>query len=1323
MRRLDPWKMALERTSMIEASAGTGKTFTLCTLYLRLLVEHDLRPAQLLVVTFTQAATAELRDRVRKRIREAIEIGERPPRDDDDEATRETRALVRQAEARAAAEGGPDALRRALRDFDEAAIFTIHGFCQRTLQENAFESGLSFDTELVEDSAAHERAVAHDLYRRLLEPESPAFVAWLVSGPGRRWGFTPEKLQDDLLARLGADDTMPIVPDPPDDEGPAAIETAAADADAARVAWLDLWRAHGDALREGFLERARWDGRKLGPSNLTKSWLPALDAFAEELATRPDANARIALALPDCFFRFGTEALEAASKDTLTASEREAGRCFEAVLRTTGSLEGTNDRRALWLRHRFVEEARAAARARRDGRHRLFFDDLLGELRRALRSDRGEDLAALLRDRYRFALIDEFQDTDPVQYEIFRRVWHERPPGSTAGGLVLIGDPKQAIYSFRDADVFTYLAARTDAEDRVHALDTNWRTDPPLIDAVNGLFGAGPRPFLVDEIRFEPVESRPPSDDGFDPGDAPDVGLRVFFVDRETAGEAAGESFDEAKPMPARAGRPGLYRAMANALVELLEGGARIGDEPLRPSDVAVLCRRKSELAFAREALEAVGVPCVDRGDADVFDEREAWELHCVMQAWLRPGDPAALRAALATSAEGGTASRIAALADDDPALAAASERYAEYGRLWSRVGFARAFESWRRGQGVTARLLRLVDGDRRLTNWLHLAELLQARVDERVRSRAGLVALLERAIASPDGRAEFGREASLLRLERDDHAVELVTLHRSKGLEFPIVLMPGIWDTPGRLPIEIRTARDPSKGHPPIRFHDPASDRRIVDLAGHDGHPVNVARARIEGLSEQLRLLYVGLTRAKHQCWIGWGAFRPTAATPLAQLLESVLVGRAGADAAEGDAPRDDAAAWDSGDPIAIDAALGRAAKARAGWSDAEWRAAWDALAKAAGEGAVGVESVRPATRVRDRPTGRGAPTLAPPAPPRALGPPRRTTSFTALVREGEPGVEAPSAPEWLGRDVDAGVDAARAVAGVPAIAAASDTAADESPIPADLASFPRGTEAGTLLHDVLEHADLRAWAAGDGDARAAVERDAAERLGRSGIGVEWREAVLRVVDAVATTPLHADGVAAPPRLGDLAPSALRAELEFTLATPAAPAGAGLTPTTLADALARAPEGSPAERYAERARRLDFRALDGFLRGFIDLVFRHDERFYVLDYKSNHLGERLAAYRPDALRTPIVEHDYVLQYLLYTVALDRHLATRLPGYDYERHLGGVYYLFLRGMAPSHPPGSGVFFDRPPRALVETLAGWIGVPDRDGALAGTGGAA
>jgi exodeoxyribonuclease V beta subunit len=1296
MKDLDPWALELEGTRLIEASAGTGKTYTLTTLYLRLLVEHDLMPSEILVVTYTHAATAELRDRIRARIREAIAIG---GAEEDvgsvPNAEPELTRLANRSRELGTQIGRRDPLRRALQEFDEAAIFTIHGFCQRTLQEYAYESGMSFDAELVEESETLERRVAHDLWSRLLAEEDPNFVEWLRYGAGSRWKFEPEELRRSILGELGADEEMPVLPAIESLDAAGDLEGLRMEAEQVWLRWAESWQASRGTVAALLLGENDLKRTSYKIETIETKWFPLMDRWAEIIAKSQDAKGMNATELPSWWKNVVPEGLVSGlKKGGKTVEDPFFVQCG-ALKDSLDALDGARRNRALLLRLIFVREARVEARKRRDEQHILFFDDLLCELRGALRSKQGDRLAQLLRSRCRFALIDEFQDTDPVQYEIFRRVWHETAGSDKdrEGGLFLIGDPKQAIYSFRGADVYTYLSARDDAKAALHGLGINWRSSAGLIAAVNTLFSQPKEPFGLAAIEFNEVASRPGLVETFKVSNRSSAGLRVLMADRKEAMEAGVVEESVEKGFPQRFGRTTLMRVLASDVADLLDSGGTIDGRPIEPSDIAILCRRKIELAAARRALEGLGIPCVDRGDSDVFDSREAWEMLSVLRAWLRSSDPGLLRGALSTAAHAFDAEAIRNLGDDSPELSAVAERFGELAGIWSQSGFGLAFESWRRTESVTERLLAYQDGERRLTNWLQLAELLQRREHDHGGSRIGLVAWLERMVAASGTRSEVGSEASLLRLERDDQAVSLVTLHRSKGLEYEIVYLPSLWEEASARGPSTESAKDAARSKPPIRFHDATTGRRSLDLGGPD-YAAHVEVGREEAASEQLRLLYVGLTRAKQQCVVLWGAIGSAfAKAPIAQLLDARRMASQGEDRAA-------------------------SAATRRKWKDEQWVTAWRAVADEAEQtapNAIAIEPVRYVRRDRWHASRVESSPLEFQAPRRRLDRPFVTTSFSALVRNAQqpdrPSQPSPSTrmPELLGgpgvtgrdRQDGSAEEILREIPGLSNLAAAMN-------------EFPRGAEAGTLLHDVLENVEFSTCGTSDPSGIEELRSLATQAIHDSRFGSSPNEKA-RLIDQVVHVALSVARTRLRPELdsfclADLPPGQQRAEIEFTLVAPGGESSTGFSPSTLSSLLRSAggDEESPLVRYASRLSEMGWRELRGYLRGFIDSVFHDGERYFLIDYKSNHLGSLQEDYAPECLIQPMIDHDYVLQYLIYSIALDRHLVQSISDYNYDKHFGGVYYLFLRGLAETHEPGCGVFFDRPSAEVIRGASALLG---------------
>ncbi|MCC6610569.1 MAG: exodeoxyribonuclease V subunit beta [Burkholderiales bacterium] len=1176
---------------LVEASAGTGKTWTIAALVLRLLLEwrpggRPCRIEDILVVTYTKAATAELRERIRALLvaaRDGLATG----RSDD---PRIAHALAASAGRRQAALHD---LELAIESFDLAPVHTIHGFCQRALSEHAFESARPFAAEILADETTLRERAAQDFWRRELAVVSAGRAAVMLARFGGPSG---------VLARIGAALDRPyaeIVPDgPPPDLDAAHGRVADAFADA-RAIW-ETGRAAITAAVAG----AKLHAGSYPPHALTDWW----QTFDEYFRGDADGEA------PPKLAKLTPEALARGKTKTGTLPEHPF---FGRV----GALVGANE--ALAAAHA-AADADLVQRALRFCREEVArdkerlgvqsYDDLLLGLRRALEGAGGADLAGALRLRYQAALIDEFQDTDPTQAEILQRIW-----GGTAQPLYFVGDPKQAIYGFRGADVFAYLAAR-ERVGACYTLVVNQRSDPPLLDAVAALF-AGRARFVIPEIGFPPVRptSRARPRLNVDDGAAP------FTVWRVPRDEDATK--DAVRERIARAVAEDIARLLERsraerALIEL--PGER--PRPLAGGDIAVLVGTHREGDIVRKALAAAGLTSVTYGADSVFASHEAIELERVLVAAADLGSEPRLRAALATDFFGLDAEALARLAADGAEWEGWVERFRAYHTLAREDGFARMWRELAVREGIAARLLAHPDGERRMTNVTHLVELLHRRVEEE-----GLdLAELARALAHARDGPMRDPDAEQLRLESDEHLVNIVTVHRAKGLEFPVVYCPFLWD--GRQ----RASRDAT----PV-FHPPgAGQRAVVDLGGPDVKR-HQRLAAVEELAGDLRLAYVALTRARHRCTVVWGVLPDAGTSALAWLLH-------GAERPAGDAHGGAEAdpltllehAWKSIDDEAIAERLSRLAQ------DARGAIAVTAL-PAPGE--------MPATR------GPAAPEpLVARSFPGTVSPAWHMSSFTALVARTEsesPDHDPLRIPEGASRR------AARR----------------------DAFGIPGGVRFGTALHRVLEQLDF----AGAGEAR--VTGIVGRELAAAGLDPAWVPAVVRLVADVLETPLEDGGFA----LRQLERARRLDELEFTYPVRAA-AGVEL-------ARVLGPLRALGSRVPEAIGSLILAPARGFMRGFIDLVFEREGIYFIADYKSNWLGDTLADYAPARLGAAMAASFYDLQYLVYTVALHRMLAGRLRDYDYDRHFGGVYYLFARGMHPAQGPAAGVYFARPERALVEAL--------------------
>ncbi|MCM5926872.1 exodeoxyribonuclease V subunit beta [Klebsiella pneumoniae] len=1158
---LDPLRLPLIGERLIEASAGTGKTFTIAALYLRLLLglggeaayPRAISVEELLVVTFTEAATEELRGRIRSNIHELRIACLRGESDN----PLYSALLAEIADKDDAAK----TLLLAERQMDEAAVFTIHGFCQRMLSLNAFESGMLFEQQLIEDESRLRYQACADFWRRHCYPltrDIAAVIHDVWKGPR------------DLLKSLD----RWLQGEAPQLKSPPAPNETLAERHQQIIARIDSlkqqWREQVGEI-EGVLENSGLDRRKFNRGNQGK-WMEKVNAWAQEET--------LSYQLPDALEKFAQSFL---LERTKAGGEPPVHPLFSAVESLLASSLTLTD---LVLARAMVEIRDAVAREKRR-RGELGFDDMLSRLDEALRGDSGETLASAIRQRFPVAMIDEFQDTDPQQYRIFRRIWRRQP--ETA--LLLIGDPKQAIYAFRGADIFTYMKARGDVAAH-YTLDTNWRSSPGMVGSVNRLFSLSDNPFMFHEIPFLPVKAAAKNKGLRFTVDAADVpAMNVWLMPGDTVGSGDYQTF--------------MAQLCATQIRDWLSAGQRgrallwrgETSRPVQASDITVLVRNRLEAAQVREALQTLGIPSVYLSNRDsVFETLEAQELLWLLQAVLAPERENTLRSALATSMFGLTALDIENLNQDEQAWDALVEEFSEYRQIWRQRGVMPMLRALMTARHIAENLLATRGGERRLTDILHISELLQEAASQ-LESEHALVRWLAQHIAEPDSNAA----SQQMRLESDKHLVQIVTIHKSKGLEYPLVWLPFI-------------ARFRKQDQ--AFYHDRETFAAVLDL-GQDEASLELAEA--ERLAEDLRLLYVALTRAVWHCSLGVAPLSSRKfgnsdfhLSALGRLLQAgEAMDAAGLAARLADFCHGDIALQIPGE---LDLT--------------PWQA--------------------PAATI---------PRLSARELQRRIADDWRVTSYSGLQQHGFSGGQ-----DLLPRlDVDA--------AGVGEVVEEPQLTPHQ---------FPRGAAPGTFLHSLFEELDFT---------QPVPEGWMAEKLQLSGFDAQWAPVLTDWLGGVLKTRLPGPDIA----LNQLAARDKQVEMAFYL-----PIAQLLTAERL-DALIRQYDPLSADTPP-----LDFRQVRGMLKGFIDLVFRHEGRYYLLDYKSNWLGEDREAYTRPAMEQAMRAHRYDLQYQLYSLALHRYLRHRLADYDYDRHFGGVIYLFLRGM-DGQEGGQGIFTTRPVRPLIDGL--------------------
>ncbi len=1217
---LDVFACPLDGISLIEASAGTGKTWNICGLYLRLLLERRLEVQRILVVTFTNAATAELRDRIRQRIVDTLAFLRGGVGATGDPFVPRLVGTLRSARGLGDAEMVTH-LELALATFDEAAIFTIHGFCQRALSDTPFTAQMPLAMELLQDDSELVEEAANDFWRRRVAGDTlnPALAAYLVKRKDSPERFA--KLLKRHLVKSTATPKWPSAIDSVGDFDSAALTAAHATARA-------IWVSERDAIVQCVMDSL--------PALKATIYKPESIASAasgwDKLLQSQDAVAALEHE-PEKIDLLGQTRLQGGTKKAQTTPTHAFLGAAQALLDVRTSCGQTVKIARLRLLRDLMTEAGSALRADKRQRRVVAFDDMLFNLHERLTGGDAPWLAGSLRERFPTALIDEFQDTDPLQFAIFKTVY-----GSGTHPLFLVGDPKQAIYSFRNADLHTYLQARAQSSAE-YTLVENQRSSGPLLDALNGLFGANPQAFMLPGLDYRKVGLGAKPRKVLVDATQRRAPLQVWTLPNDGV---TGE------PLMKKDAQQAVVQAVAAEIARLL-GAAQRGEitldgKNLRAGDIAVLVRTQAEGSLMRHALSVLGIGSVELSQASILRSTDAEELDRVLAAMLEPAREKLLKAALSTEAMGLDAAAVDALTGDESQLLATVQRFAGYRETWLQRGVGFMLRQWLGAEHVAERMLGRADGERRLTNLLHLIECLH---------QAGV------AHPAPDAllrwfqeqrRDERADDATQLRLESDQNLVQIVTIHKSKGLEYPIVFCPFLWN--GRL-----------GGFPDgldgVEYHD-AEGHTVIDYCkefeGEFDETDVKSRVKLEASAESLRLIYVALTRAVHRCILVAGCYRAKAGRSISttestrSLLNWLVAGA-------GQSPR----AWfESRNNVSA------------------ITAAWNHLAT----------SADPNVAISPLPLESGTPVPATRPLPEmleALTPPRHMPAGWWIGSYS--GLAYGATHEQSAADHDLRVLPTECAAAATTIQLEDD----------DILRFPRGPAAGVCLHSVFERTDFTDPAGWSSAITAALRSlrpsmpDVASGAGKNANPLHARMLQRMLADVLATKlPV---GTNHPLVLSGLPLGRRLAELEFHLPAHRLEAAA------LNETLSRSGYAVP---------RLGFTALRGFLKGFIDLVFEHDERFFILDWKSNYLGDRPADYADPSLENAMAEQGYHLQYLLYSVALDRYLQRRLPDYRPEQHFGGVLYLFVRGVRPgwSTDEGlpTGLFFHRPSPQVIASLS-------------------
>jgi len=1196
---LNPITLPLNQISLIEASAGTGKTYTIGSLYLRLLLKagennfsRPLNVEEILVVTFTEMATEELKKKIRERITDAIDKLTAFAETQDKSAFKNDEfltALYHDLDIFEAIHR----LKLAEQNMDLAAIYTIHGFCRRMLMQYAFHSGIHFNLELIKDQSDLLVRFANEFWREHFYPlpfEMADFIANELGSPDYVLSLLESDLGKNLIVDLENQQALSI-------SITEFLHQYLGEYFKDIKALKRFWLESAGKISELIIEELNKDYEKGEPKSLSRrsyntsrlaKWIDQVNAWANDPRDYVLNETLMSYFTQSALDEKGEEGASPFIAPIFTELEERANALMSPDL----------------LRRVILYHYRQALQQKlldyKLNHQEKSFDDLLRLLCESLQGAQGDELAEMIRFQYPFAMIDEFQDTDSQQYAIFSKIYRDNPEKNT--GFIMIGDPKQAIYRFRGADIFTYLKASDEAQSRFE-LTKNYRSEKNLVDGVNALFDFPQSPFIYQNINFTAVDSRDDHLRFYLNGKA-EPAYRFYLTESDKVNKT------EMAKICAISIQHWLKSAAENQAVFQNEDTCKT----LQAANIAVLVKNRYEAEDVIQELQKLGIASVYLSDqSSVFDSHVAVELLRILKACLNVAERPILNA-IATALFGLNAADIHQIQQNEADWQRWADSFAQYQQTWQRQGILAMLHQILLEQGISERLLSQATGERDLTDFLHLAEILQqaATLHE---TEAALLSWFEKQIQGE------GRQEAQIRLESERQLVKIVSIHKSKGLEYDLVWLPFL-----AVPSKIPTAGDMNV------YYSKERDETLWDMENR-----NLNALYEETFAEELRLLYVALTRAKYQM-----AFAlPTQFDKKWNALHYVL------------------SQGEIGKEIALSAP-----------KDTE------TLLQ------TFKEKMQDNVEICTRPNLEAFPALSINTKNDELKAAEftgnieqdwRITSFTSIEqghRRQNYFAESTGKKHAVFDDAK-DYDSQNAIEMSTALLNENES---------NILDLPRGKQVGTVLHRHFENCYFSDLA----------NTEEIDKLRQSlQLDETFTEPLQNWLQQISHTPLSNEieiGIA----LADLANKDCIKEMPFYLA---------IREHFDVEAFNRALKA----HHHLPSEPLQFEQIQGMVRGSIDLVFRHNGKYYLVDYKSNFLGSTLADYNQEALKKEMLHSHYDWQYLIYTLALHRYLQSVVPHYDYARDFGGVFYLFLRGM--NGEPQSGIFYDRPSVELITELDG------------------
>jgi exodeoxyribonuclease V beta subunit len=1166
--KLDILNCEIKGSNLIEASAGTGKTYTITALFLRMIIENNLKVSEILVVTFTKAATAELKDRIYNTLNNAKNYFKNDTATGDDflDELKNKQSDIKESIRK---------IENAIRDLDECSIFTIHSFCRRILIENVFESHSLYDTEIISDQSEYILDAINDFWRENLYNAEPYIIE----------EFIKEGL-DNLYNEYSLRERNPEL----------KIEfTSKSNTDLKQLR-KDLITSYNQ-VKNSLPKTAEELVKLLKIEQLNgNTYNKKINDYAQEILDYFTGDFLEFKNLPKKIELFTNDHILKKIKKNQNYTVEHLFQIIQDFYKVYQEYLETKNTHLLKLKSKMFDEIDKKLQTNKNIHNVQSFGDFLFKLKNAL--NHNNNLAKSIRKKFKAALIDEFQDTDVIQYEIFNKLFSEDKI------LFLIGDPKQAIYSFRGADIYSYLKASKDVAKR-YTLDTNYRTDDILVNSINELFGVSENPFIEKDIEFQKINA--------------DKKQRLFIEDENYA-----LTFWYKNEVPNV--QDATNDAVKNTAYEIYrilklsqENKAYIqeNDEQRKilPSDFAILVRKKDQMQPLQDELRKYNIPSVLSGTISVFDSSEALSIKRFIETLLTPNNISAVKTLMTEIFFTYDSKFIDEIEDKN---AEEFEKFIvnlkKYIIHYENNGFISMFNEFMNDYNVKENIIVLKSGERKLTNILQLVEILH---EKSVQSSMKLIELYK-WFTIQIKKPALRQEETELRMETDDISVNIMTIHKSKGLEFPIVFAPFTWGSLN-----------------PKSFIYHKDGKTILNLDDKDKIDERVKqKSTKESLAEDLRLYYVALTRAKHRCYTFFPNFKSNsyAIAPFYLLaLENEIKQNNDIDFEN--------EFKNKKNKLKIPDLLEKYFdKNNINIKEIDYNFKYEKLELEANKLNYSYQKFN-----------------------KKIEKGFKIISFSMLTNKT-------LQEEYNEKDID------------------RTTIADEEkeilPNEKNIFTLPKGAKTGLMLHEFLEYLDFT-------NSKADSTRKLLKKLlYKYGIDDEFENIILDMTNNLLTKKLNNSF-----SLSQITNEKRINEMEFYFSIK------DFNINKFREILSNS---NLNQLFKDRMLNFDFENIKGFMKGFIDLIFEYEGKFYIIDWKSNHLGNSYEDYEYPNLTESVASHYYFLQYLIYGVALNRYLKQNIKDYDYNKYFGGVFYIFLRGVNNKNND-YGIYYDLPDKELMRNL--------------------